>query len=157
MSVSGVLITLRFQIGVQITLCIRISSNYFPCYVNFREKVRGKHRETVSDIATHSLHYFCTGSVASLKKGRAQYFKAPCLIWPSKFSNVPQACLWGDTRHYSFPSGSVVKNPPAVQETQETRARSLGWEDPWRRAWQPTPVFLPGESHGQRSVAGYSP
>ena len=28
---------------------------------------------------------------------------------------------------------------------------------PWRRAWQPTPVFLPGKSHGQRSLAGYSP
>ena len=28
---------------------------------------------------------------------------------------------------------------------------------PWRRAWHPTPVFLPGESHGQRSLVGYSP
>ena len=28
---------------------------------------------------------------------------------------------------------------------------------PWRRTWQPTPVFLPGESHGQRSLVGYSP
>ena len=28
---------------------------------------------------------------------------------------------------------------------------------PWRRVQQPTPVFLPGESHGQRSLAGYSP
>ena len=28
---------------------------------------------------------------------------------------------------------------------------------PWRRKWQPTPVFLPGESHGQRKLAGYSP
>ena len=28
---------------------------------------------------------------------------------------------------------------------------------PWRRAWQPTPVFLPAESHGQRSLEGYSP
>ena len=28
---------------------------------------------------------------------------------------------------------------------------------PWRREWQPTPVFLPGESPGQRSLAGYSP
>ena len=27
----------------------------------------------------------------------------------------------------------------------------------WRRAWQPTPVFLPGESHGQRNLVGYSP
>ena len=30
-------------------------------------------------------------------------------------------------------------------------------KNPWRRKWQPTPVFLPGESHGQRSLAGYSP
>ena len=28
---------------------------------------------------------------------------------------------------------------------------------PWRRTWQPTPAFLPGEFHGQRSLAGYSP
>ena len=28
---------------------------------------------------------------------------------------------------------------------------------PWRREWQPTPLFLPGESHGQRSLADYSP
>ena len=39
----------------------------------------------------------------------------------------------------------------------ETRLWSLGQEDPWRRAWQPTPVFLPGESRGQRSLGGYSP
>ena len=37
------------------------------------------------------------------------------------------------------------------------QVRSLGQEDPGRRAWQPTPVFFPGESHGQRSLAGYSP
>ena len=29
-----------------------------------------------------------------------------------------------------------------------------GWEDPWRREWLPTPVFLPGESHGQWSLVG---
>ena len=48
----------------------------------------------------------------------------------------------------------MVKNPPAMQEMW---VRSLGWEDSWRREWQPTPVFLSGESHGQRSLAGYSP
>ena len=32
---------------------------------------------------------------------------------------------------------------------------SLGWEDPLERKWQPNPVFLPGKSHGQRSLAGY--
>ena len=34
---------------------------------------------------------------------------------------------------------------------------SLGWEDPWKRTWQPTLVFLSGEFHGQRSLEGYSP
>ena len=33
--------------------------------------------------------------------------------------------------------------------------RPLVRKVPWRRAWQPTPVFLPRESHGQRSLAGY--
>ena len=38
----------------------------------------------------------------------------------------------------------------------ETWVQSLGQEDPLDRAWQPTLVFLPGESHGQRSLLGYS-
>ena len=50
-----------------------------------------------------------------------------------------------------------VKKLPAMQETQEIRVQFLNQEDPRRRKWQPTPVFLPGESHGQRSLAGYSP
>ena len=38
------------------------------------------------------------------------------------------------------------------------RVRSLGWEDPLeRRKWQPTPVYLPGESHGRRSLMAYGP
>ena len=44
-----------------------------------------------------------------------------------------------------------------IQETQEKWVQSLGQEDPWRRKWQPTPVFLSGKSHGQRSLVGYSP
>ena len=51
-----------------------------------------------------------------------------------------------------FPDGSVVKNLPAVLETQEMQVRPLDW-----RKWQPTPAFLSGESHGQRSLVGYSP
>ena len=48
----------------------------------------------------------------------------------------------------------MVKNLPAMQEIQ---VRSLGWEDPLGILWEPTLVFLPGEFHGQRSLAGYSP
>ena len=47
-----------------------------------------------------------------------------------------------------------VKNWPAMQETEMP---SLGQKIPWRRKWKPTPVFLPGKSHGQRSLVGYSP
>ena len=43
-----------------------------------------------------------------------------------------------------------------MQELQETRVQSLGGEDPQEEGWQPTPLFLLGESHGQRSVVGYS-
>ena len=42
-----------------------------------------------------------------------------------------------------------VKNLPAKQEAQEMQVLSLGWEDPWRREWLPTLVFLPGEAYGQ--------
>ena len=48
----------------------------------------------------------------------------------------------------------MAKNLPAMQETQ---VLSLVGKNPSRRAWQPTPVFLPGESHGQRSLVGCSP
>ena len=41
-----------------------------------------------------------------------------------------------------------------MQETQETRVQSLGWKMPWSRNWQPTPVFLPGQFHEQRSLVG---
>ena len=48
----------------------------------------------------------------------------------------------------------MVKNLPAMQET---RVQSLGWEGSLRKERQLTPIFLPEESYGQRSLAGYSP
>ena len=48
----------------------------------------------------------------------------------------------------------MVKNLPAMKETL---VQSLDWEDTLRREWQPTSVFLPGESHGKRSLVGCSP
>ena len=53
-----------------------------------------------------------------------------------------------------FPVGSVVKNPSAnVGDSFNPWVGKI----PWRREWPPTPVFLPREFHGQRSLAGYSP
>ena len=47
----------------------------------------------------------------------------------------------------------LVKNLPATAGN----IRSLVWEDPLEKAQQSSPVFLPGESHGERSLAGHSP
>ena len=50
----------------------------------------------------------------------------------------------------------VVKNPPTKAGDIKDVGLTLG-KIPWRKAWQPTSVFFPGECHGQRSVAGYRP
>ena len=55
-------------------------------------------------------------------------------------------------RDWGFQVAQGVQCPPTLQETQETRAGSRIGNIPWRRAWQPTPVFLPGEPHGWRSL-----
>ena len=49
-----------------------------------------------------------------------------------------------------------VRNPPAMQETQDVGFNPWVRKRPWRKKWQPTPVFLPGKSHGQKSLAGCS-
>ena len=84
------------------------------------------------------------------------YFRTSFLILTSKSTvsknHIPSIkiyMIWGTVL-----VAQMVKNLPATQETQ---VQSLGWKIPWRRKWQPTPVFLPGELHGQRSLAGYSP
>ena len=55
---------------------------------------------------------------------------------------------------YRLPWWQMVKNLPAMCETQ---FRSLGREDPPEESMATAPVFLPGESRGQRSLAGYRP
>ena len=59
---------------------------------------------------------------------------------------------------WGFPGGAGGKEPVC----QCRRCTRRGYDPrvgkiPWRKAWQPTPVFLPGESHGQRSLVGSSP
>ena len=54
-----------------------------------------------------------------------------------------------------FPGDTVIKNPPAKAADAGDLSFIPGFDPekiPWRRVWQPTPVFLPGEFHGQRSL-----
>ena len=65
-------------------------------------------------------------------------------------------CLYKKRR--VFPGGASGKEP-GCQCKRCTRCRFDPWvgKIPWKRAWQPTPVFLPGKSHAQRSLEDYSP
>ena len=56
-----------------------------------------------------------------------------------------------------FPGGSVVKNLPANAGDGDWEFSPGVGKIPWRRKWQPTPVFLPGEFHGQSKLMCYSP
>ena len=51
----------------------------------------------------------------------------------------------------------VLKNSPVNAGNMRHGFNPWFRKIPWRRAWQPTPIFLPGESHGQKNLAGYSP
>ena len=48
-----------------------------------------------------------------------------------------------------------MKNPPA--NARDVKFNPWVGNIPWRRKWQPIPLFLPGKFHGQRSLVGYSP
>ena len=79
---------------------------------------------------------------------------APCLLLALPFKSTPVWHIWACPHILGFPGGSVVQNPSA-------NARDEGWipgvrKLPWRRKWQPIPVCLPGKSHGQRNLVGYS-
>ena len=57
---------------------------------------------------------------------------------------------------FGLPGGASAKNLPANAGDKRCSLNPSVGKIPWRRAWQPTPVFMPGESCGQRSLAGYS-
>ena len=68
---------------------------------------------------------------------------------------VTSPLLSVSTNLLCFPPGSLVKKSAC----QCKRCRFDSWfeKNPWRRKWHPTPLFLPGESCGQRSLVGYRP
>ena len=67
-------------------------------------------------------------------------------------NNILKCILWVGS------PGGASGEEPSRQCRRQARDTLDPWEGIfWRRVWQPTPVLLPGESHGQRSLAGYSP
>ena len=83
-----------------------------------------------------------------------------------ELSNIPFyvgmcVCLYTHMHIYihiymGFPGGSMIIKEPSYQCSRDGFDPWMG-KVPWRRKWQSIPVFLPGESHGQRSLVSYSP
>ena len=81
-----------------------------------------------------------------------------------KYNNMIVNYIMSINKYYviwGFPGGTggkKKKNPPAnAEHTRDTGSIPRLGGSTWSRKWEPTPVVLPGESHGQRSLAGYSP
>ena len=72
-----------------------------------------------------------------------------CACTDTQWNHIFLSLPW-----WAFLVAYMVKNLPA---TWETGFHPWVGKIPWRRKWQPSPVFLPGEFHGQRSLVGYSP
>ena len=75
-----------------------------------------------------------------------------------EMSTIVQDCK----QSLAFPSlglrtSLVAQTVKCLSTMWETWVRSLGWEDPLERKWQSPPVPLPGKSHGQKTLVGYSP
>ena len=100
-------------------------------------------------IFIHSFIEMTTCYLRSCREDRVNQ------IWSLNSNSQSSRELKTHTTNSGFPGGSAIKNLSAIQELQEFDpwVRNI----PWRRAWHPTPVFLPGESHGQRSPASCSP
>ena len=97
----------------------------------------------------------------SLRNASLTFFTSLSITFPSFLRLVQYALAW--IKHNLFGQLGFPGSASGKESTCQCRRRNrLGFNPwvakiPWRRAWQPTPVFLPGDSQGQRSLAGNSP
>ena len=96
-------------------------------------------------------HGHCSeGEISTLKLILTLWFRhLMFLLFISRMSFYLTIVGISNEKFGAFLVSQMVENPPAIQETSV-------WKIPWRREWQPTLVFLPGESHGQRSLVSNS-
>ena len=114
---------------------------------------------------TERLHFHF--SLSCIGEGNGNPLQCSCLenprnggAWWTAVYGVAQSQTW--LKQVSSSSSSCIKETLWADYVRSyrkhMRRRFNPWleKTPWRRAWQPTPVFLPGESHGQKSLAGYN-
>ena len=108
-----------------------------------------------------SRQEYWNGVATPFSKGSSQPrdgIRVPCtadrllIIWATI---VQLSCELANLKFMGSPGGSDSKK--SACNAGDTEDSSSVRKIPWRRKWQPTLVFLPGQSHGQRSLEGYSP
>ena len=112
------------------------------------------------EILAYLSFYFQLWKISNTEINRSPIYSRPSLTDHEPIANhVPQCLPIFPPEYYlqptwimRFPVGTSSKEPVY----QSRRHRSCGF-DPWVRKIPPTPIFLPGEPHGQRELVGYSP
>ena len=107
------------------------------------EAGRGKDFPWIFQRETFWFLSFGVLASRTLRKWHFCCSKSPILWW----------FFYSRPRNWGFPGCSVVENPPA-NAGDTSSIPGLG-RSPWRRNWQPTPVFLPGQSYVQRNLLDY--
>ena len=123
-----------------------------------------KSRTWLNDF-TFTFHFHFDFSLSCIGEGNGNPLQCSCLenprdggAWWAAVYGVAQTrtqLKWLSSSSIHLPRWLSGKDPACWCRRREfnPRVRKI----PWKRKWQPTPGFLPGESHGQRSLAGYSP
>ena len=154
-----------FSVLIWASLVVQWRRQWHPTLVILPGKSHGRrglvgcspwgHEE--SDM-TERLHLHL--SLSCIGEGNGNPLQCSCLENP-RDGGPWWAAIYGVTQSRTWlkrlSSGSVIKNLPAMQETQETRAWSLGLEDPLEEGMALTLVFLLVKYHGQGRLEDYSP
>ena len=128
-----------------------------------------KYKLSAKELSSYKLSKMLTCSLSTWgMSGTAAFLLSPV---PEDLSSLPSplplpsavrssSCLFTRFKplHTSYCMVLLVAQTIKwVPTMQETRVQSLVGKISWRRKWQPTPVLLPGKSHGWRNLVGYSP
>ena len=140
---------------LQLLICLLVLTVFWWSLQGFLYKISWS-------LQIDTVLLFSGWMVLFLFLGYLLWLGLPVLCWIKVMTVFLHPCLLPIFREKTFSfvplratlKSQMVKSLPAVQETQ---FQSLGQKTPWRRGWLPSPVFLPGEFHGQRSLAGNSP
>ena len=146
-------------------ICWQGAGSHFPVFTATSARswlAAGAGREVPSRFLSQSSHCLSDsprggrggGAAGASLLGRIN----PWLLSSSPALRSAPCKLFLILLHTNFPRGSAGKEP-ACQCRRHRRHGFNPWvrKIPWRRKWQPTPVFFPEKSHGQRSLADYSP